>query len=84
MSSNRTETQAFLYLDGQKEFTNARIMLMFDDEPDFVTSELSSISGSYQELLPIKKIIPEIKSDKDTPDIPIVLDNFGDLNNLTP
>jgi hypothetical protein len=54
-------------------------MLMYDDEPEYVASEeLSSISGSYKELMPIKLATPDKTIDKDSPIYPIVLDNFGD------
>ena len=46
------------------------MMLMYDDEPDGIASELSSISGSYRD---------NIKNNlKETHDFPIMLDNFTD------
>jgi hypothetical protein len=42
------------------------MMLMFDDEPELMGSELSSISGSYRELQPLKPLVIDSKSFKET------------------
>lgn len=43
------------------------MMLMFDDEPELLTSELSSISGSYQDLRMLKPLVLEEKAFTELP-----------------
>jgi hypothetical protein len=57
-------------------------MLMFDDEPELLTSELSSISGSYQDLRMLKPLVLEEKA---FTELPIESPNeFTDMKPYTP